>query len=126
MRVFAAVALAAAIGLAGGAAGFAQAADQDVFMVNRTGHTLSHLYVRAAGANAWDEDALDEDDTLDDGEHAEIAIDRGRRGCLYDLKVVTDEGAASEVGRINLCETSRIAIHWDSKTGTAGAVADTE
>ena len=123
MRVFAAAAFALTFGLAGG---LAQAADQDATVVNRTGATINHVYVSVAGANAWDEDLLDEDDTLDNGEHVDIAFDQEARGCLYDLKVVYDDGESSQWGGINLCETRRIGIYWDRNAGTTRAAADSE
>lgn len=123
MRVFAVAAFALTFGLAGG---LARAADHDATVVNRTGVTINHVYVSVAGANAWDEDLLDEDDTLDNGEHVDIAFDKEVRGCLYDLKVVYEEGETSQWGGINLCETRRIGIYWDRKAGTTRAAAESE
>lgn len=122
MRHFAAAVVAVTIGLTG----LAQAADQDATLINRTGATIESLTVSVAGTNSLQENVLDEDDTLANGDFATIAFDQETRGCLYDLKVVYDDGSASAWSKVNLCESSRIAIYWDRATGTTRAVAETE
>lgn len=119
MRLFAAAVIATTIGLGG----LAQAAKQDFTLVNRTGYTVSHVYVSAADANSWEEDVLGED-TLETGDHVDIGFEKGERGCLYDLKVVYDDGDSSAWAKINLCQINRIAIYWDRKKGTTRAVAE--
>ena len=109
--------------LAIGAAGLAQAGQQDFTLVNRTGYTVSHVYVSAASTNSWEEDVLGES-TLEDGDHVNIKFENGGRGCIYDLKVVYDDGDSSAWGKINLCETSKISIYWNRKAGTTRAVLE--
>ena len=109
MRLFAAAAFALTIG----AAGLAQAAKQDFTLVNRTGYTVAHVYVSAADSNSWEEDVLGED-TLENGDHVDIAFEKGERGCLYDLKVVYDDGDSSAWGR-STCARSA----GSRSTGTA-------
>ncbi len=119
MRLFAAAAFALTIGTAG----LAQAAKQDFTLVNRTGYTVAHVFVSAADSNSWEEDVLGED-TLENGDHVNITFETGERGCLYDLKVVYDDGDSSAWGKINLCKIGRIAIYWDRKAGNTRAVAE--
>ena len=99
----------------------AQAAKQDFTLVNKTGDTISQVYVSAANAKSWEEDVMGSD-TLDDGEEVDIAFERGERGCLYDLKVVYSDGDSAEWGRIDLCSVHRISIYWGRKAGTTRAV----
>ena len=87
---------------------------------------LFRSYVSIAGASSWDEDALDDDDTLENGEHVDIAVEKTARGCLYDLKAIYEDGNTSEWAKVNLCEAGRIAIYWDRQAGTTRAVAESE
>ena len=119
MRLFAAAAFAMTIG----SAGLAQAANQDFTLVNRTGYTVKHVYVSAANASSWEDDVLGED-VLDTGELVKITFEKGTRGCSYDLKVVYDDGDASEWAKLNLCTISRVSIYWDRKAGTTRAVTE--
>ena len=122
MRILAAAAFAATIGQAG----LVQAADQDVTLVNRTGAAFEQVYVSVAGAEAWDQNVLDDDDTLENGEPAAIAFDKETRGCLYDLKVITDSGNMLRWNKLDLCESKRIVIYWDRDTGATRAAAESE
>ena len=119
MRLVAAAAFALTIG----SAGLAQAGKQDFTLVNRTGYTVSHVYVSAASTSSWEEDVLGED-TLENNDHVNIHFENGGRGCFYDLKVVYDDGDSSEWGKINLCQLSRISIYWHRKAGTTRAVVE--
>ena len=97
--------------------------DQDFTLVNRTRHTVKHVYVSAVSTSSWKEDVLGED-TLDTGDHVGISFVKGTRGCTYDLKVVYDDGDSSEWSKIDLCSINRIAIYWNRKGGTMRAVAE--
>ena len=122
MRVFAAAALAVMIG----PAGLALAADRDVTLVNRTGVTLDQVFVSVAGANAWDDNVLDEDELLENDDIAELPFDKAAHGCLYDLKVVTMDGGGAAWHGVNFCEGGRIAIFWDRAAGTTRAAPEPE
>ncbi len=106
-----------------GTAGLVQAAQQDFTLVNRTGYTVSEVYVSGANARSWQEDVLG-DDTLDNGQHVNIHFERGARGCIYDLKVVYSDGDTAQWGRIDLCKVRRISIYYDRKAGTTRAVTE--
>ena len=119
MRLFATAVVAMTIGMAG----LAQAGKQDFTLVNRTGYTVSHVYVSAANTDSWEEDVLGED-TLVNGDHVNITFEGGQRGCSYDLKVVYSDGDSSEWSKLNLCTIHRISIYWDRKAGTTRAVSE--
>ena len=117
MRLFAIAAVALTLGLAGSA----QAAKQDFTLVNKTGDTISQVYVSAASTRSWEEDVMGSD-TLGDDEEVDISFERGERGCIYDLKVVYSDGDSAEWDRLNLCTLHRIALYWDRKAGTTRAI----
>ena len=99
------------------------AADRDFRLVNQTGYTVREVYVSAAAANDWEEDILDVD-TLADDAFVDVLFDRrGKTGCLYDLKLVYNDGDSEEWNRIDLCEVSQITVRYD-RDGTAGAEFD--
>lgn len=101
----------------------ALAADRDFRLVNQTGYTVREVYVSSTAENDWEEDILDVD-TLADDDFVDVLFDRrGKTGCLYDLKLVYNDGDSEEWNRINLCEVSQITVSYD-RNGTAIAEFD--
>ncbi len=101
----------------------ALAGDQDFRLVNQTGYTVREVYVSSTATNDWEEDILDVD-TLADEASVDVLFDRsGRTGCLYDLKLVYNDGDTEEWDRIDLCEISTITVRYD-RNGTAVADFD--
>ncbi len=97
---------------------------QDFTLVNKTGYTLSELYVSPAAAQDWEEDILGKD-ILDDGESVDISFDRGSKTCKWDLKVVYEDDDSSAVwSGIDLCTVSRITIKYNRSTDTTSATFD--
>ncbi len=98
----------------------ANAADQDFTMYNNTGYTIDKVFVSAVGKTTWGSDILGRD-KLDDGENVAITFKSGTSACNYDLKVVYDDDDTAVWSDVNLCELSKIHLHWDKKAGTTRA-----
>lgn len=114
-------ALAMLVGI--GASSPAFAADRDFRLYNQTGYTVREVYVSPTAENDWEEDILDVD-TLADDQHVDVLFDRRENsGCLYDLKLVYNDGDSEEWDRIDLCEISQITVSY-SRDGTAVATFD--
>ncbi len=92
--------------------------DQDFTLVNRTGLTINELYVSPARASHWGEDVLGRD-TLDDGDSVEVRFSRKEDECVWDLKVVDEDGDAVNWEAINLCQAEKITLKYDRKQPTA-------
>ena len=101
----------------------AAAGQQDFTLINSTGYTLNEVYVSPSKINDWEEDVLDVD-ILKDGQRTEIAFDRKTDACLWDLKVVYDDGESAEWDAINLCKISVANISYDRKSGDTSIEVD--
>lgn len=116
LRTFAAV---AALGLLA-APGLALAGDQDFTLVNRTGYTISEVYVAPSKSSDWEEDVLGQD-TLDDQTTVDIKFSRGEDTCRWDLKVIYDDETTAEWAALDLCTVSKVTIFYNAKTDTTSA-----
>ncbi|SNR99527.1 MULTISPECIES: argininosuccinate lyase [unclassified Azospirillum] len=89
-------------------------AKQNFTLKNRTGYTISEVYVSPAKSDDWEEDILGRD-VLSEGERVDITFSRKEKSCIWDLKVVYDDGTPAEWEGFNLCEVSTISIFYDRK-----------
>ena len=95
----------------GGAAEGSQTggAQQDFTIVNNTGNTVMTLNVSPSNENEWGPDILGQD-TLGNGERAQISFARGQDQCNWDIRVTYDDNETGDWRGINLCETSTITL----------------
>jgi hypothetical protein len=114
-RVF--IGLLCAAALSGSASLVAQG-KQDFTLVNKTGLTISELYVSPSNDEEWGEDVLGRD-VLANGEKVEIAFERKEKECVWDLKIVDEDEDDVIWEDINLCKASEITLKYDSKKPTA-------
>lgn len=101
----------------------AYAGKQDFTLFNNTGYTVDKVFVSSVGKKTWGGDILGTG-SLDDGNKVDITFDDDARGCQYDMKVVYDDGDEATWSDVNLCELSKIHIHWDKKQGVTRATSD--
>ena len=112
----------AAIGISGLSA--ALAADQDFALVNATGYEISELYVAPSKSSDWQEDVLGQD-TLGDGQKANVTFSRDSDTCQWDLKVVySDDNSSAEWIGVNLCELSAVTIKYNRDSGETSAYGE--
>ena len=82
---------------------------RDFDLVNRTGATISEVYVSPANQTDWGEDVLG-NNVLKTGQKLTIKFTRFAAGdCIYDVKVVLDSGDERS-GQFNLCQTSTVTV----------------
>ncbi len=86
---------------------------QDFVFINSTGYVVQELYVSPSRANNWEEDVLGTD-TLASGQRANIRFNGDSDACLYDIKLVHDDGDSAYWTGINLCEVSVVNAKYDS------------
>ena len=102
----------------------AQDAKQDFTLINKTGYELKEVYVSPGKASDWQEDVLGQD-TLGDGQRVNIHFHSTTRTCKWDLKVVyTEDGSSAVWSDINLCDVSKVTIHYDRKNDVTRATFD--
>jgi hypothetical protein len=92
------------------------ASNADFRLVNRTGYDINEVYVGPTSSSVWGEDVMGEQ-SLDDGETANIRFTGKSSECMWDIKVVYEDKDQSEFRSVNLCETSVVTIFWNRKTG---------
>ncbi|MBC6941835.1 MAG: hypothetical protein DWB45_03820 [Xanthomonadales bacterium] len=105
------------------AAGSALAENLNFTLVNNTGYPINEVYVSSAATKSWEEDVMGRDQ-LGDGDGVDIRFDPGEKGCLWDLKVVYEDDESAVWDRLDLCELSKVTLHYDRDKGSTWA--DTE
>lgn len=114
------IATAAALAVAALSAGAFAQGKQDFRLSNRTGYTISEVYVAPSKSDDWEEDVMGRD-TLDDGDYVDISFARREKACEYDLKVVYDDEETAEWQGFDLCTISKISLRYNRKTGETWA-----
>ena len=103
----------------------ATSADERNFVLqNATGRTISELYISPTNVNEWEEDVLGVDQLADEGE-VKINFSDDLDECVYDLKIVHDDGDSAIWTGINLCEAYRVIPAYEDD-GTPVAQVSTE
>ena len=98
-------------------AGSAWAGTQDFTLVNDTGVVINAVYCSPSSENNWQEDILGVD-TLAAGESVTVKFS-GFDRCQWDLRIEDTDGDALEWTGLNLCDISRVTLHWDGSNATA-------
>jgi hypothetical protein len=92
------------------------AGDQDFTLVNKTGFTISSLYVAAAKDRDWGEDILGEDE-LSTGKTLDIEFNGyGKKVCTFDVLIKDQDDKEWIVEGINLCEIHNLTFTKKGKS----------
>jgi hypothetical protein len=89
----------------------ARADPRDFTLINGTDAVITHVYVQPAGPDDdWGDDILGVS-VLGPGEEVFIYFQRFTEGnCLYDVKVVLEDGREGEMLEVDLCSTLTITF----------------
>jgi hypothetical protein len=118
------VLFAAALGALALTSTVALAGQQDFSLANATGYEISELYVAPSESSDWQEDVLGQD-TLGDGQKANISFSRDTDACAWDLKVVySDDNSSAEWHGVDLCKLSNVTIKYDAGSGETSAYGE--
>ncbi|MBV9785920.1 MAG: hypothetical protein JO264_19110 [Acidisphaera sp.] len=101
----------------------AEAAKQDFTLVNHTGYQIDSVYVSQSSSNDWGKDVMGRD-TLDDGESVDISFEHGGRTCHWDIRVEYHDGDKAEWSNVNLCDISRVTLHWNRQNQETRATVE--
>ena len=95
-----------------GAMSTAALADRRDFNLNNTSdYVIRHAYVSPTTDVDWGDDILGRD-VLNPGETWEVGFDRFDPGtCMWDVKVVTEEGFEVKLPQLNLCAITDVTIN---------------
>jgi hypothetical protein len=81
----------------------------DYAVINKTGLTITHLYLSPNKDDKWGDDIL-EKDVLADGEECGIEFDEDDEECAWDIKVTDSKGAEWTVTNVDLCKYTKITF----------------
>ncbi|MFA7428532.1 MAG: hypothetical protein WCZ23_00070 [Rhodospirillaceae bacterium] len=98
----------------------AVAGNQDFSLTNKTGYQIDRIYVSPSNSTSWDEDVMGRD-ALANGEAVDISFDNSENTCKWDLKAVYNDGEEAVWEGFNLCEISKITLHYNANTGVTSA-----
>ncbi|NKE48069.1 hypothetical protein HB662_25045 [Roseomonas frigidaquae] len=96
---------------------------QDFSMINRSGYQIDQIYVGPSSSPNWGSDLLGSN-VLRNGQTFNVTFPNRSPECLWDIKVVYNDGDQSELRQANLCRISRITIHWDRNRNDSRFVAE--
>ena len=89
----------------------ASADNRNFTLINSTGTSLVNLFVSPTDTIDWGVDILGKD-TLGPDEQWDITFGRFEAGkCLYDVKVVTKDGAEGKLIGIDLCTVTTVTFN---------------
>ncbi|MGB3338532.1 MAG: hypothetical protein WBA73_15265 [Devosia sp.] len=98
-----------ALALLGGAMP-AAAQTVEFTLINNSSQSLHYFYTNPSNMDAWGEDLLGEDGTLEPGYEGTVTIGDGSDQCLYDFRFETGEGALLEVFEVDICELNSYTL----------------
>ncbi|HWJ60169.1 MAG TPA: argininosuccinate lyase [Sphingomicrobium sp.] len=93
---------------------------QDFRLTNKTGYTIAEVYVAPSASEDWEEDVMGVD-VLANGDRVDIEFPKREKTCIYDLRVVFDDGDEADWRKFDLCEVSKITIFYNRKSGETTA-----
>jgi hypothetical protein len=96
----------------------AQNRQLDFTLINKTGVTITELYVSPTSVDDWEEDVLGRD-VLKHGERIDIKFSRSENTCRWDLKMVDEDDDEGVWKNLDLCKINEIEIMWENKKPTA-------
>jgi hypothetical protein len=118
--LFVACGLAAVVAMSSTTASMAPAQNQklDFVLVNKTGVTITEIYVSPTKSDDWEEDVLGKD-VLKNGERVTIEFARSEKTCKWDLKMVDEDDDEAVWKNLDLCTINELTIMWENKKPTA-------
>jgi hypothetical protein len=77
-------------------------------LVNRTGRIITEVYVSSSQVQTWGADRLGRD-VLGAGQSMIVTLPRDGT-CVFDIRVVYNDGTATERRRVNTCTITEVAF----------------
>src|SRR5579871_1467115 len=78
------------------------------YLVNHSDQAINQVYVSPTSATGWGRDQLG-DDTIDAGANAPIRL-HADGNCLFDLRIVYEDGRSEERRGVNTCTVDSITF----------------
>ena len=103
------VCLVAAACVLSASAAFADGKNRVVLINNKTGYTVTEIYASNTSAEDWQEDILHEN-VLKPGATLRANIDDGTGHCMFDIRIVFEDGDQSEKRGFDVCTMEELNI----------------
>lgn len=96
----------------------ARADQRDVWVENGTPWSIRRIQFRPSWRAYWDNDSLQDDQILRSGNSVLVQFSGSTSTCVYDFMVTfhQDTSVRPEWTNIDLCETNKMRIWYNSKT----------
>jgi hypothetical protein len=99
----------------------APASAEEVLKINnRTGYTISEIYIAPNSSDNWEEDVMG-DQTLETDTSLNEDFSRSADTCKWDLKAVYDDKTSAVWHNIDLCKISTISLFYNADTDVTSA-----
>ena len=98
----------------------ALASDEVLHLNNRTGYTISEVYIAPTSTDNWEEDIMG-GDTLATNSSVNVDFSRSEDTCKWDLRAVYDDGTVAIWKNIDLCKISTITMFYNAETDVTSA-----
>ena len=79
-------------------------------LINNSSQSLHYFYTNPSNMDAWGDDLLGPDGTLESGEQGTVTIGDGSDQCVYDFRFETGEGAMLEVFEVDICSLNSYTL----------------
>ncbi|MBN2050485.1 MAG: hypothetical protein JW760_08590 [Spirochaetales bacterium] len=86
---------------------------QDFILVNDTGFIIWHIYISPDYSDNWEEDLLGSSDILQHGEEFPITFTGYEDHCIFDIKLVDEEGDEYIKYGVDLCSLYEVIFTLD-------------
>jgi hypothetical protein len=96
------------------------AGDETLTVKNRTGYTISEIYIAPASSDNWEEDVMGSDE-LATGTSVDVDFSKSEDTCKWDLRAVYDDKSAAVWRNIDLCKISTISLFYNANTNVTSA-----
>jgi hypothetical protein len=94
--------------------------EETLTIENRTGYTITEVYLAPASSDNWEEDILGKD-TLDTNTSFDVDMSESADTCKWDLRAVYEDKSAAKWRNIDLCKISSITLFYNAKTDVTSA-----
>lgn len=98
----------------------AMASDETLTVNNKTGYTISEIYIAPAASNNWEEDVMG-DDQLETDTSVNVDFSKSVDTCKWDMRAVYDDKTAAVWRNIDLCKISTISLFYNADTNVTSA-----
>ncbi|MGL4291584.1 MAG: hypothetical protein ACRCVA_34860 [Phreatobacter sp.] len=86
-------------------------AQQNFSLINRTGHQINEVYVSPSANSNWGRDILGEG-VMPTNTRRNITFPRSTQACMFDLRVVYEDGEKADMSNIDLCKVSNVTLTY--------------